>query len=166
MGGVVALMDQGVAPVVKWPVDDLRIPLAAIIAGAAFWAGPGRGLLAGVCLPAALLIAVVWWENGPQFTLGGYELQMVLLGVMVVVTQMAMARATSSRFGDVYCRVAAALTACGTVVAGAAVYYPISVHGGLVAVQAGVGIWLLGTTIMMMARTRGAERLKAVGRRL
>jgi ribose/xylose/arabinose/galactoside ABC-type transport system permease subunit len=162
IGGVVALMDQGVAPVIKWPIDDLRIPFAAIIAGGAFWAGAGRGLLAGACLPTALLMAVVWWENGPQFTLGGYELQMVLLGVMVVVTQMAIARATSSRFGDAYCRVAAVLTALGTVAAGAAVYYPISVHHGLVAVTAGVGVWLVGMIIMMIARTRGT-RPKAVG---
>jgi hypothetical protein len=157
IGGVTSLMDQSVAPVIKWPIEDLRIPLAAIIAGGAFWAGPGRSLLAGTCLPAALLIAIVWWENGPQFTVGGYELQMVLLGVMVIVTQMAIARATSSRFGDAYCRAAAGLTACGTVVVGAAAYYPISVHLGLVAVTAGAGVWLLGTIIMMIARTMGAK---------
>jgi predicted ABC-type sugar transport system permease subunit len=155
IGGVVSVMDQGVAPVIKWPIEDLRIPLAAIIAGGAFWAGPGRSLLAGACLPAALLIAVVWWEDGPQFTLGGFELQIVLLGLMVIATQMAIARATSSRFGDAYCKAAAALTACGTVAVAAAVYYPISVHASLVAVTAGVGVWLLGVIIMMIARSRG-----------
>lgn len=162
IGGVASLMDQSVAPVIRWPIEDLRIPLAAIIAGGAFWAGSGRSLLAGACLPTALLIAMVWWENGPQFTLGGYELQMVLLGVMVIVTQMALARATSSRFGDAYCKAAAGLTACGTVVAASAVYYPISVHRGLVAVTAGAGVWLLGTILMMIARTTGT----ATGRRL
>jgi len=97
LAGASWLIDHNVAPVPSRPIGDLRIVTAAILAGGAFFGGRGRTMLAGVCLPGALLLTTIWRQEVGILPLGGYQLQVLLLGGMCIVVQVAMAGAIASR---------------------------------------------------------------------
>jgi hypothetical protein len=78
-GGVLWLMDNDRATVPTWPIGDLRIPAAAMLAGALLLKGPRRTLLAGMCLPPAFMLATAWRQTGWGLECQGYSLQLLLL---------------------------------------------------------------------------------------
>jgi len=99
LAGAVWLIEHGAAPVLARPVGDLRIPAAAVLAGAAFFAGRGRALLVALCLPGALLLAGIWQREVWVWDLrvDVYPLQTLLLVAMGVATHVAMAKALCGR---------------------------------------------------------------------
>ncbi len=89
MGGACVLLDHGSAFVPQLPFDDLRIPAAVLLAGTAALGGPGRTMMAGFCLPIAMLAATMWrmlvWPMGSV----GIEWQMVLLVALALMITLA-----------------------------------------------------------------------------
>ena len=86
LAGACWLMDFGRAAVPIRPIGDLRIPAAALLAGSAILAGPGRTLMVGAALPVALLAGTMWRQE--VWTLGawGYEWHVaVLIGLTLLV---------------------------------------------------------------------------------
>jgi len=77
LGGALWLLENNAAAVPRLPVHDLRIPLAAVLAGGLVLAGPGRSLLSALCLPVGMLIATLWLIDGWNFNYRGYALQML-----------------------------------------------------------------------------------------
>jgi ribose/xylose/arabinose/galactoside ABC-type transport system permease subunit len=78
-GGVLWLLDSDRACVPSSPIGDLRVPAAALLAGALLLKGPRRTLLAGMCLPPAFLLTTAWRQNGWGLEYEGYSLQLLLL---------------------------------------------------------------------------------------
>ena len=97
LSGAVWLMDRSQAPLPIRPVGDLRIVAAAVLAGAAALAGRGRTVVVGLLLPGALLVATAWRQEVLDLSWGGYNLQVVLLIGMAIVTHQAFAALTASR---------------------------------------------------------------------
>jgi ribose/xylose/arabinose/galactoside ABC-type transport system permease subunit len=78
-GGVLWLLDNDRATVPTWPIGELRIPAAALLAGGLLLKGPRRTLLAGMCLPPAFLLATAWRQTGWGLEYQGYSLQLLLV---------------------------------------------------------------------------------------
>ncbi|MDY6913948.1 MAG: hypothetical protein SVT52_05780 [Planctomycetota bacterium] len=88
-GGVCWLLDHGAAPVPGRLIGDLRVPAAAVLAGAIFLRGRGRTLLTCACLPASLLLATVWRQRVWNLYVHGYAMQMAVLAGMSIVAHLA-----------------------------------------------------------------------------
>jgi len=96
-GGALWLVEHGAAPVPARPFDDLMIPAAALLAGGLYLAGSGRTLLVGVLLPLALAAVSGWRQEVLSLRsdyLVGYQLQVIVLVVMVSSARYAMTCAT------------------------------------------------------------------------
>ena len=85
LGGALWLLDHNATPVPTRLIDDLRIPAAAILAGGLFLGRRGRELLAGMSLPAALLIATIWRQKAWNLPAPGQGMALQLL-VMIGMT--------------------------------------------------------------------------------
>ncbi len=116
LGGACWLIERNQAPVLALPAGDLRIPVAAVLAGGAFLAGPARATLAALCLPAALLFTTLWRTEGDPWDMkvGAYALHVLQFGAMVLAAQLAAARLLSRRRGSRWL----AGAACALAVAG------------------------------------------------
>jgi ribose/xylose/arabinose/galactoside ABC-type transport system permease subunit len=99
LGGGIWLIDQSMTPLPFRMVGDLRVVAAAVLAGAAFFGGRGRGMLAGVCLPVALLTATVWRQIVAVLPWYGYDMQLALLMAMAILTQRGLSDAVSATRG-------------------------------------------------------------------
>ena len=89
-GGAIWLVEHGSAPVPTRLIGDLRIPAAAVLAGAVMLSGPGRTLLTGLLLPVSLLLVTLWRQEVPswQWLEGrGYSFQLAELAAMVLTVQ-------------------------------------------------------------------------------
>ncbi len=152
-GGLCWLLDNGRAPVPTRLVDDLRIPVAAVVAGGAFLSGPGRTALAAAWLPMVLVVVTVWLQDVWQVTASGYWLQLLLLGGMVLVSHTAGGEAMATRRGRGSMAMAAAvLTAMGIVTLGGSVGVA---RGALAGFRiTGMGLWLAGAVLLLIARAR------------
>ena len=115
-GGAFWLIDQGQTPVPTRLVDDLRVPAAAVLAGGAMLTGKGRALLAGACLPAALLLATIWRVQVWNLSYQGYALQMLVLIGMTLLVQFAGSSATFARRRRAWAVAGAVLAAAGLLV--------------------------------------------------
>lgn len=153
-GGLCWLLDHARAPVPTRLVDDLRIPVAAALAGGAFLSGTGRTVLAAVYLPVALVLATLWRQEVWQFEASGYWLQLLLLVGMVIVSQMAAGEAMAARRpGRGMAIAAAALTAVGIVTLGGS--SGIDSRFALTVFRlAGMAAWLAGAVLLVIARAR------------
>jgi hypothetical protein len=156
-GGVFWLIDHGNTPVPTdfRIVDDLRIPAAAVFAGGLFMAGRGRGLLSAACLPAGVFLASIWRVRGWRVTLGGYDLDMLLLAGMVLVAHRAAGAVIASGGRDRCWTIpGAVLTALGVLVmvgSARAIHY----HSRWPLLWAGLSIWAAGALVMLLWRTKG-----------
>ncbi len=91
-GGAIWTLGNMHAPVPHAIVGDLTIPAAALLAGAAFYVHGGGTLLAGILLPPAMLLSIIWrdvWFLGYE----GWDMQVLLLIGMVLVLHLAAGRA-------------------------------------------------------------------------
>lgn len=115
-GGAAWLIDYGSTPVPAGLVGDLRIPATAVLCGAMLCASSGRVLLAGVYLPAALLVATMWRQQTFYFDAGGYELQLAVLVGEVLLAQWAIRRRLTSSRRQTLLNLAVAVSLAGLAV--------------------------------------------------
>lgn len=90
--GICSLIDTSTATVPWLPIDELRTPAAAVLAGGAMFAGKRRGAMGAMCLLPALLIATVWLLKTYPIWLGGYYLHVGGLVVMAIGSQVLLKR--------------------------------------------------------------------------
>ena len=158
-GGVLWVLDHGSAPVLSRPVEDLRIVSAAILAGAVFFGGRGRSLLAGLCLPGAMLLATFWRQRVWNYQFEGYCVQLLLLTGMVLVAHAAMAQVLAGRYVRKPLAIPSALCAAAGVVA-LAFAANLTGHAGRTRLYAlALAIWLVGAVLLIASRIL-AERVK------
>jgi ribose/xylose/arabinose/galactoside ABC-type transport system permease subunit len=91
LAGVGWLLEHGRVEAPHRIVGDLRVPLAVGLCGGWLLKGKGRTLLAGALLPAALLCVTRWRQQVWPLPVAGYELQLLVLGAMLVVILLALA---------------------------------------------------------------------------
>lgn len=158
MGGACWLIDNGAAPVPTRLVDDLRVPAAVILAGGLFLGRKGRELLAGMSLPAALLVATIFRQKSWYLPAGGlgYDLQMLVLMGMAIVVHIAFGRYLEARGTAQRWPTAGALMTLGgtAIVAAAANFRQPALHEAFHA--AGVAMWLSGASALLIVVRRGA----------
>ena len=150
-GGAFWLLDHGAAPIPTRPVGDLRVPAAAILAGALFFTGQGRALLAGLCLPAAMLLTTIWRQGVCNLHVHGYAVQVILLAGMTFVVHRGMARSVSPRRpGRPVAGAGTALAVAGLLVlAGSAAAEGYAARRLLH--MAGGAVWLAGALVIFVA---------------
>jgi len=172
-GGVGWLIEHGQAAVPAWPVGDLRVPAAAILAGGWFLAGPGRAAFACLYLPVAVFTVILWRQQVPGLHAGGYDLHVLLLACMVAVAQLAAYRAVLPGRRPLAV-VAGVLTWAGVLAwaaaADAAPFRRALASAGLTAslpavrsalVGGGIGAWAVGAAAWLAAKRRGRAKAPA-----
>ncbi len=87
LSGVCWLIDAGQAPLPTRLVDELTIPVSAILAGALMFRGPGRTKLAIISLPPAMLLVNVWELMVWPIAYRGYSVSLVMLGTFAWLAQ-------------------------------------------------------------------------------
>jgi len=90
LGGALWLLENNTAAVPRLPVHDLRIPVAAVLAGGLVLAGGGRSLLTALYLPVGMLVATLWYLDGWDLNYRGYALQMLPLLAAAVAWSLAL----------------------------------------------------------------------------
>ena len=162
LGGALWLLDNNQAPAPTRLIDDLRVPAAAVLAGGLFLGRKGRELLAGMSLPAAMLIVTIfrqkaWHLPAPGFAL---EVQMLVMISMTIAVHLSFGRWVAARDTGRKMPVAAVLlTVSGlTLVAAAANFdgpdYRLA-HEIFHAV--GVAVWLSGIPAIVFSMRREAR---------
>ncbi len=142
-GGSLWLIDYGSAPVLTRPVGDLLPVATAILAGAGFYRSQKRGALAMVVLVGALVGATFFQQKVWVYPLAGWNLQLVLLIAMVLVSQSAIFQASQKASGGTFGRwLSAAGTCGGLLVTCLSATFPGSLR--VVIFRAGIILWLIG----------------------
>ncbi|MCY2929916.1 MAG: hypothetical protein NTV86_10560 [Planctomycetota bacterium] len=95
LAGALRLLDTSVAFRPRL-VEDLRIPAAALLAGAAFLAGRGKSLLVCLLLPAAVILANEWLLRVYDWQVSGYHVQVALLIAMTLGAHKALSIAAGA----------------------------------------------------------------------
>jgi ribose transport system permease protein len=154
LGGACWLMDYPSAPVPSWPIGDLRIVAAALLAGAALMAGRGRTMLVGLLLPVALLTATVWRQKVPLTSWNGWSLASLVLVGVTIVAQMAIDNALSWRQHGRWL----AATALALLVAGMALLAATGtirdLRGRRIFLLVALAVWLAGLVALGVSRNR------------
>ena len=152
LGGGIWLVDQGSAPIPRWFLGDLRIPAAAILAGALFFSGRRRTLLVMLCLPATVLAATKWRLRVIDLPVGGHSLQLLLLIAMTVVAHLATGWAIAKRrVGLALPATSAALTLGGILLLGGASGFDAHEPRRLMN-AAGLCAWIVGAALLVVSR--------------
>ena len=162
LAGVCWLMEHKTTPVPRRPIGDLRVVSAALLAGAVFFAGRGRALLVGLCLPPAMLIATRWRQEvwAWNMDLAGYAVQSLQLAAMLLGTHLAMAHLLSKKPRPLPPALAAlALTAGGTLTT-ACIALADEFRTRAVIYAAGLGLWCCGVALLAAAKLPAAFRAR------
>lgn len=165
IGGFCWLIDRFSAPVPVWPIGDLRIPAAGLLAGGAFLGGRKRTMLSVAMLPFALLVVTAWRQRVIDLPIGGFSMQVGLLIGMTVVSHQAFASALSQskRGGGILAWLASLLTVAGVVLlAATGSGWSYRIRGLLGALA--VGLWLAGCVCLVAGGGQGEDESKAVKR--
>jgi hypothetical protein len=91
VGGGLWLIENHSTPMPDQLIGTWRIPAAAVLAGGLLLTGPGRTLLAGICLPVAMAVAVAWRDQW-ACARPCMEAQWLVLIAMALLTQLCIAR--------------------------------------------------------------------------
>jgi ribose/xylose/arabinose/galactoside ABC-type transport system permease subunit len=113
-GGALSLLDLGRAGLPSHPVGDLRVPAAALLAGAWYLQASHRRVLTGVLLPPAMLLVTAFlpaWDMARW----GYHLQLLVLMGLTLLVQLGFHRwfADHSRRGALLAAVLGAVAVWG-----------------------------------------------------
>ncbi len=143
-GGSLWLIDYGYAPVLTRPVGDLLPLAAALLAGAVLYRSPRRGALAVVALVAGVVGATYWQQKVWIYPLAGYNAQLVLLIVMVLIAHGCISRASGKTSGGSVGRWLAAAFTCGGLIVAclSATFNGSSLR--IVIFWAGLTLWFVG----------------------
>jgi ribose/xylose/arabinose/galactoside ABC-type transport system permease subunit len=159
LGGALWLIDNSRAPLPTRLIDDLRIPAAAILAGGLFLGRKGRELLAGMSLPAAVLLATIWQQKAWVMTSPGLGLtpQLLVLMAMTIAVHLAFGQYVEARgSGRRVPTLSVLLTVAGiALVAGAANFRAFWVHD--LFHLAGVVVWLAGMPAIIVSMRQEAR---------
>jgi len=154
LAGGIWLAVHGSAPIPVRPIGDLRIPAAAILAGATLFAGPGRTALVALTIAPALLVSTVWRVQVAHLPGMGFQLQMVLLIGMTIVAYLAVVHADragrAGRWRTVLSGCAVALTFAGIIILAMAAE-PVSLPARMAFQAGGVTTWLAGAVMLLFA---------------
>jgi ribose/xylose/arabinose/galactoside ABC-type transport system permease subunit len=153
VAGAIWLTDSGYAPVPRRLIgEDLVIPAAAVLAGAAFFSGRQRTMLVLLCLPVAAWASQQWRLHVAHVTWGPYALHVLLLIVMVVLTHVAY-RAWLLGRAPCMLRLSAALQSGGIIALAAS--SALAPGGARTAVQmASLGCWASGAILLTVGHVR------------
>ena len=94
LGGAAWLMSQPTTPLHDDLIGTMRIPVAAVLAGALALSGPGRTQIACLLLPPAMAVAMAWRQETAGLV-SGWEGSWVLLLVLAALVQVAVVRRPS-----------------------------------------------------------------------
>jgi ribose/xylose/arabinose/galactoside ABC-type transport system permease subunit len=151
LAGACWLIDSGKAPVPTFPIGDLRVPAAAILAGAALLGGRGRTLIVGVALPPAMLVATAWRQEIWSISFHGIAVQMILLIAMTLVAHRAILGALAWKPGQGLAIAASVATASSLLVlAGSAGVSGLSAR--LTFHLAALALFVTGTFLLLLSR--------------
>lgn len=89
LSGVAWLIEHGRTPVPTRLIDGVGIPVGVILAGTLLLRGRGRTMLAGISLPVAMLLVHLWKQSIWPWSIQGYSITVVTLGVLVLGAQLA-----------------------------------------------------------------------------
>lgn len=161
LAGAIWLIDHKSSPIPRQLIGDLRIPAAAILAGAGFFGGKARTLLVMLCLPATLLLSTLWGLHGIHLPFGGYSPDMLLLIVMTVGVHLGFFQTlATTRRAKLLAALSVALTMGGFILlsgsAGSQTYTIRSLFH-----TAGTGIWAIGIVLLVISRTVGRKKAEA-----
>lgn len=163
LAGGVWLAEHGWSPVPTKVIGDLRICAAAILAGAALFAGQARTPLVVLALPATALAATIWRMEVAHLPAGGHYLQVVLLIGMTIVTHLTILELIQTRGRGraiVPAAAAAALTAGGIIVFAAAGGREMLWSRRLCHL-AGLSAWMAGAITLILCRIISRRRNRA-----
>jgi len=99
VGGAVWLVEHSSTPVPTRLIGDLRVPAAAVLAGAVVLVGPNRSLLCWLFLPVSMLLVTLWRQeilSWQWFYARGYAFQLVELMAMLLTAHGAFRAAFSA----------------------------------------------------------------------
>ncbi len=140
LGGMCWLIRAGWTPRPGHLFADLRVAAAAALAGAAVLRGAGRGLLAGMLLPPAMLVATAWRQCVCYSPMWSPEASLLLLTAMVLAAQWTVARGFQT--GPNWRAVFSLLAPLGVVVVSASAWEtPAPLPAALR--WSGLGLWAL-----------------------
>jgi len=151
LGGAIWLLDAGKAPLPTRCVDDLRPLAAAILAGGLLLGGRSRTLLAGICLPPALLVATIWRQEVWPLQINGYDLNLVLLMAMTLAAHASLSAAVG--LGRRRWTLAAVMTVMGVLLAAGAPATG-SYAAGRAFTAAGIILSLGGLIVLLVGRRK------------
>jgi ribose/xylose/arabinose/galactoside ABC-type transport system permease subunit len=166
LGGVCWLIDHPSAPPPSWPIGDLRVVAAAVLAGGMLLGGRGRTMLVGLALPAALLTATIWRQEVVLVSWQGVRIQTLMLICVAIVAHIAIDNVLSWRQGGKKL----AVIALALLVGGMGMLGTTGRMADLGArrafVLAAMGVWLLGVAMLLISRGRLRPRwMSGPGRR-
>jgi hypothetical protein len=159
LGGALWLIDNSRAPMPTRLIDDLRIPAAAILAGGLFLGRKGRELLAGMSLPAAVLLATIWQQKAWVMTSPGLGIapQLLVLTGLTIAVHLAFGQYVDARgSGRRIPTASVLLTVAGITMVGAAANFrafPVRAVFHL----AGVAVWVAGVTAVIASMRQQAR---------
>ncbi len=157
LGGAFWLIEYSAAPVPTRPIGDLRVVAAAVLAGGAFFAGRGRGMLVGICLPVAMLLATIWQQEVWALEFRGYSLQLLILTGMTVTAHLAMVEAVKPKVGIWPLRIASVTLAVAGILSLAVSAAATSQAAHDMLHGLGLGLWLAGAIVLLLARLLSAH---------
>jgi ribose/xylose/arabinose/galactoside ABC-type transport system permease subunit len=150
------LMESGQTPLPSRLIDDLVIPAAALMSGGMFLRGRGRTMLAGICLPMAMLVTTLWRQLVWPTQVMGFSRQMFLLVAMLLEVQIAFIwvfdgpdETKNKKIG------ACALSAIGLLTLAATSSFAFG--GNWLSYLIGTGVWAVGTLWMIGQMTRAEK---------
>ncbi|MCE5325797.1 MAG: hypothetical protein LLG01_05230 [Planctomycetaceae bacterium] len=100
-GGVAWVLSHAQAPLPTRVIGDLRVAVAAVLAGGLFLRGPGRSLVCVALLPAAIVVTTAWRQSFFPFLVGGYWAHMLVLLGVVGISQIAVRRVVRGRGAEI-----------------------------------------------------------------
>lgn len=158
LAGAIWLAEHGSAPIPVRPIEDLRIPAAALLSGAVLFAGSGRTLLVVLAIAPALLAATIWQAQVAHLAAMGVQLQTAVLIGMTIVAHLAIIHADRAwRSGAVLSAVAVAAT-LGAMVVLAFAAMSTDPAGRLFRQATGLAGCLAGAVVLLIAK--GLHRLR------
>ncbi len=166
LGGACWLIDHASAPAPSWPIGDLHVVGAAVLAGGALLGGRGRTMLVGLALPAALLTATIWRQEVVLVSWRGVQVQNLMLVCMIVVAHIAIDNVLSWRQGGKKLAVMALALLMGGMVMLGTTGRMAEVAARRTFVLTALGLWLVGVVMLLISRGRLRPRwVSELGRR-
>ncbi|KKM67038.1 hypothetical protein LCGC14_1475150 [marine sediment metagenome] len=156
MGGLCWVLKTSRTPMPGHLLGDLRVPAAAVLAGAVLFKGNGRTALVCILIPFAMVVATAWRQYIWPTPTWALDVNLLALIVLLLGAQLAWGDVTRRRAGP-RANIWPILAAMGILAVGSAVLMPPGLactlrQGG------GVALWLVGVSGGLIRRLRRKTR--------